>query len=74
MNLALLPDLDRAWELRANFKTYDAAYLAVTERLMDTLRRTDVALATLDLRLARANQLPVPVEVPSFLDSDQPSS
>ena len=61
-------DLDRAWELRQNFKTYDAAYLAVTERLMSEHRRTDVALATLDLRLARANHLPVPVQIPPFLD------
>ena len=66
-------DLDRAWELRQNFKTYDAAYLAVTERLMSRQGRSDVALATLDLRLARANQLPVAVQVPPFIDEEDPS-
>ena len=65
-------DLDRTWELRQNFKTYDAAYLALTERLMSEQGRTDVALATLDLRLARANRLPVQVEIPPFLDEGNP--
>ena len=66
-------DLDRAWELRQNFKSYDAAYVAVTERLMSRQGRSDVALATLDLRLARANQLPVAVHVPPFIDEQDPS-
>lgn len=39
--------LDRAWELRANLRGYDALYVALAEGL-------DATLVTLDERLARA--------------------
>ncbi len=41
------PLLERCWELRANLTVYDAAYVAVAERL-------DAALLTADHRLAGA--------------------
>ena len=41
------PLADRAWELRQTCTAYDAAYVALAERL-------DVPLATLDARLQRA--------------------
>ena len=41
------PFANRAWELRANLTSYDAWYVAVAEM-------TDLPLATLDHRLARA--------------------
>lgn len=48
--IALVPYLgvaDRVWELRSTLTSYDAAYVALAERL-------DAPLATLDGRLARA--------------------
>lgn len=39
---------DRIWDLRASVTAYDAWYVALAEEL-------DVPLATLDVRLARAN-------------------
>lgn len=41
------PLLPRIWDLRDNFSAYDAAYVALAERL-------DLPLVTLDARLARA--------------------
>jgi predicted nucleic acid-binding protein len=41
------PLLDRAWDLRANVRAYDALYVALSEAL-------DATLLTLDARLARA--------------------
>jgi len=40
--------LDRVWELRDNLTTYDAAYVALAERL-------DAPLVTTDARLARSS-------------------
>ncbi len=42
------PLLERMWELRDNVTPYDAAYIALAERL-------DAALVTCDARLASAN-------------------
>jgi predicted nucleic acid-binding protein len=42
----------RIWELRANFSSYDAAYLALAEALSDD----GVPLLTTDKRLARATR------------------
>ncbi|CAA9531537.1 MAG: hypothetical protein AVDCRST_MAG79-967 [uncultured Thermoleophilia bacterium] len=47
--------LARMWELRANVRTYDAAYVALAEAL-------DVPLLTLDARLAAAPGLRCHVE------------
>jgi len=41
------PLLDRCWELRENLSVYDAAYVALAERL-------DALLLTADARLAKA--------------------
>jgi predicted nucleic acid-binding protein len=41
------PLLDRAWEMRANLRAYDALYVALAEAL-------EATLVTLDRRLARA--------------------
>ena len=43
----LLPLLDRVWELRDNLTPYDAAYVALAERL-------EVPLLTADAGIARA--------------------
>lgn len=43
----------RVWELRENLTPYDAAYVALTERLQSE-ERTDAVLATADARLARS--------------------
>lgn len=43
----------RIWELRNNLTPYDAAYVALTERLQSE-EKVDVALATADVRLANA--------------------
>lgn len=45
--MPLVPLLDRMWELRANIAAYDAAYVALAERL-------DGPLITCDARLAAA--------------------
>jgi predicted nucleic acid-binding protein len=50
------PLLERCWELRANVTIYDAAYLALAERLNTTL-------LTADRRLADAPGRRCPVEV-----------
>jgi predicted nucleic acid-binding protein len=42
------PLLDRVWELRHNITAYDAAYVALAERL-------DAVLVTCDTRLVNAN-------------------
>jgi predicted nucleic acid-binding protein len=51
------PLLERAWELRANVRGYDALYVALAEAL-------DATLVTLDLRLAASPGLRCAVEVP----------
>ena len=48
--------LERAWELRANVRAWDAVYVALAEALGATL-------VTLDARLARVPGLRCPVEV-----------
>ncbi|HUP63282.1 MAG TPA: type II toxin-antitoxin system VapC family toxin [Thermoanaerobaculia bacterium] len=50
------PLLRRAWELRANITAYDAAYVALAEKLRATF-------VTLDVRLARACPPTVRVEL-----------
>ena len=50
------PMLERIWERRSNLSAYDTAYVALAEIL-------DGPLLTTDRRLARAPNLPVPVEV-----------
>ena len=50
------PLLDRCWELRDDVTVYDAAYVALAERL-------GCALLTGDQRLSRAPGLRCPVEV-----------
>ena len=49
----------RIWELRDNFSSYDAAYLALAESLTDE----GVPLLTTDVRLARATRAHTGVEV-----------
>jgi predicted nucleic acid-binding protein len=51
------PLLDRAWELRANVRGYDALYVALAEAL-------DAPLLTLDHRLVKATGVRCSVEVP----------
>jgi predicted nucleic acid-binding protein len=50
------PLLDRCWELRENLTIYDAAYVALAERL-------EALLVTSDTRLARAPGVRCAVEV-----------
>jgi predicted nucleic acid-binding protein len=50
------PLLSRCWELRDNLTVYDAAYVALAERL-------DATLLTADARLARAPGPRCPVEL-----------
>jgi predicted nucleic acid-binding protein len=52
--------LERAWDLRANVRTWDALYVALAEAL-------DATLVTLDARLGRVEGLGCTVEV---LDPD----
>jgi predicted nucleic acid-binding protein len=52
------PFLDRAWELRANVRGYDALYVALAEAL-------DATLLTLDARLASVPGVQCRVEVPA---------
>jgi predicted nucleic acid-binding protein len=52
------PLLERAWELRANVRGYDAMYVALAEAFGATL-------ITLDARLARAPGLRCSIEVPT---------
>jgi predicted nucleic acid-binding protein len=49
----------RIWQLRDNFSSYDAAYLALAESLTDE----GVPLLTTDARLARATRAHTGVEV-----------
>jgi predicted nucleic acid-binding protein len=51
------PLLERAWELRANVRTWGALYVALAEAL-------DVPIITLDERLARAFGVRCKIEVP----------
>ncbi|MGH7868477.1 MAG: type II toxin-antitoxin system VapC family toxin, partial [Candidatus Dormibacteraceae bacterium] len=46
----LMPLLDRVWELRENLTAYDAAYVALAERL-------GVSLLTADTGIARAPKI-----------------
>jgi predicted nucleic acid-binding protein len=46
--------LTRIWRLRDNFSAYDAAYLALTEKLGATLITRDARLATACARLVSA--------------------
>lgn len=48
--------LGRAWALRSNMTFYDALYVALAERL-------DMAIVTLDARLATAPGIRAPVDV-----------
>jgi predicted nucleic acid-binding protein len=48
--------LERAWELRANVRAWDAVYVALAEAL-------DATLLTLDRRLGNVAGLACPVEV-----------
>lgn len=50
------PLLGRVWELRANVKTYDAAYVALAEAL-------GCPLLTTDAHLARVRSVRCPVEI-----------
>jgi len=50
------PLLARAWELRANLRTYDAFYVALAEAL-------DATLLTLDARMAAAPGVRCAIEV-----------
>ncbi|WP_420638873.1 type II toxin-antitoxin system VapC family toxin [Candidatus Poriferisocius sp.] len=54
----------RIWELRFNVTAYDAAYVALVERLMSDDRRSDVVLATLDQRLAATPGLSIRIITP----------
>jgi len=49
----------RIWELRQNFSSYDAAYLALAESLTDE----GVPLLTTDARLARATRAHTGIEL-----------
>jgi predicted nucleic acid-binding protein len=44
--MPLAPLLERIWELRANVSPYDAAYVALAERLASPVMTCDVRLAT----------------------------
>lgn len=55
------PMRQRIWELRHNVTVYDAAYVALTERLQSE-HRTTVSLATADLRLAATPGLAISFE------------
>jgi len=50
------PLSDRAWSLRHNLSFYDALYVALAEQL-------DVPLLTVDVRMAKAPDLPCTVEL-----------
>lgn len=54
--MPLAPLLSRMWELRENITSYDAAYVALAERL-------DATLVTADRKLASASGPRCPVEV-----------
>lgn len=53
---AILPLLERVWELRENLSAYDASYVALAEAL-------DCALLTADVRISRSPGLRCPVTV-----------
>ena len=59
----------RIWELRHNVTVYDAAYVALVERL-ESEHKTVVALATADLRLTATPGLSIPFEEFAGLDTD----
>lgn len=52
----IAPLLPRCWQLRDNFTSYDACYIALAETL-------DCSLLTADARLSRAPGIRCPVEV-----------
>ena len=51
----------RAWEVRGNLTAYDAAYVALVEKLLSS--EGEALLATSDVRLAKAPGLSIPIEV-----------
>jgi predicted nucleic acid-binding protein len=59
----------RIWELRHDVTAYDAAYVSLVERLQSE-SRSDVRLATADLRLAATPGLQIGFEEFSGLDTD----
>ncbi len=63
------PMRQRIWELRHNLTSYDAAYVALTERLQSE-RQTTVSLATADLRLAATPGLSITFEEFGGFDAD----
>ncbi len=63
------PMRQRIWELRHNVTAYDAAYVALVERLQSETR-SDVKLATADLRLAATPGLQIGFEEFSGFDTD----
>lgn len=56
------PMVVRIWDLRGNITPYDAAYVALVERL-GSERRTAACLATADAKLTRAPGLSIAVEL-----------
>ena len=57
----------RIWELRHNVTVYDAAYVALVERLQAD-RREPARLATADNRLAATPGLPIEFELFVLVD------
>ena len=56
MRYAVHPLLDRVWQLRDTFSTYDAGYVALAELL-------NCALITADVRLSNATGIRCPITV-----------
>lgn len=52
----------RIWELRGNHSVYDAAYMALAERLESELK-APVAVATTDSRMGRGGPVPCTIRV-----------
>lgn len=63
------PMRHRIWELRSNVTAYDAAYVALVERLQSE-SRSEVKLATADLKLAATPGLQIEFEEFSGFDVD----
>lgn len=56
------PMIGRIWEMRGNITPYDAAYVALVERLASE-HQTDACLATADAKLARAPGLSIDIRL-----------